>query len=188
MIHIHATKKLYRKFGLDENGHLKQFAGEPKHSEKVVDINPLQNWHANSLTIQRRNCVMLVHDQTRFTVFIPCLLKKNFDHFQTEFEYAFMNTLLKCGGNEQQMEMAHSLLERIAIDTDCNRSVQGTQNQMIQTVQHLIYYDDIDITEITGHRVGAYLADTPCTAKGRTETLWPKRDMLTLLSSIQLKD
>ena len=182
MIHIHTTKKLYKKFGLDEDGCLKQFTGEPMYPEKAVDINPLRDWHANSLTIQLCNCVMLVHDQTRFTVFIPCLVKKNFDHFQREFEYAFMNTLLKCGANDQQMGMAHSLLERIVIDTDCNRSVQGTQNQMIQTIQHLIYYDDIDITEITGHWVGAHLADTPCTVKGRKETLWPKRDMLALLS------
>ena len=183
MIHIHATQKLYKKFSLDEQGQLKPDKAGPTAPNRAVDINPLRHWHANIMTIQRRNCVLLVHDQTRFTVFIPCLTKTNFGAFQHEFELAFMNTILKCGANEQQMNMAHSLLEKIQIDTDCNRSVQGTLNQMVQYAKHMVFYDDIDITQITGHRLGAHLADTPCTVKGRKHTVWPIREMLALLGS-----
>ncbi len=182
MININVTQKLYKKFDLDENGHLKERSEGPNAPDKTVDINPLRDWHANLVMIQRRNCVLLVHDQTRFVVFIPCLTKKGFSAFQHEFEFAFMNTILKCGANEQQMNMAHSLLEKIQIDTNCCRSVQGTQNQMVQYAKHMVLYDDIDITQITGHRLGAHLADTPCTVKGRKDTVWPKRDMLGLLS------
>lgn len=183
MIHIHVTQKLYKKFSLDEHGRPKLGTSNSSSPEKTIDIKPLRDWHANSLTIQRRNCVLLVHNQTRFTVFIPCVRKRELDSFQREFEFALMNTILKCGANDQQMDMASHLLEKITIDTNCDRSVQGTINQMAQYAKHIFEYDDIDITQITGHRIGAHLADTPCTVKGRKETVWPKRDMLALLSS-----
>ena len=126
--------------------------------------------------------MLLVHDQTRFVVLIPCLMKKGFSDFQHEFEFAFMNTILKCGANEQQMNRAHSLLEKIQINTNCNRSVHGTQNQMVQYIKHMVLYDDIDITQITGHRLGTHLADTPCTVKERKDTVWAKREMLAMLN------
>lgn len=182
MIHIHVTQKLHKRFSIDELGQLKQDPAAPDAPEKVVDINPLRDWHANLVTIQRRSCVLLLHDQTRFTVFIPCLTKKEFGGFQNEFEYAFMNTILKCGANDRQMNVAHRLLEKIEIDTNCNRSVQGTLNQMVQYTKHMFLYDEADVTQVTGHRLGAHLADTPCTVKGRKDTVWPKREMLALLS------
>ena len=92
MININVTQKLHKKFDLDENGHLKQKLEGPNPPANAVDINPLRDWHANLVIIQRRNCVLLVHDQTRFVVFIPCLMKKGFSDFQHEFEFAFMNT------------------------------------------------------------------------------------------------
>ena len=183
MIHIHVTKKLYKKFSLDEHGHLKLDTPNSSTPEKVIDINPLRDWHANSLTIQRRNCVLLVHNQTRFTVFIPCLRKKEFDSFQREFEFSFMNTLLKCGATDQQMDMANHLLEKVEIDSKCDRSVQGTLNQMAQYAKHIIEHDSIDVTQITGHRIGAHMADTPCTVKARKDTVWPKKEILALLGS-----
>ena len=78
IIQIHATQKLYKKFHLDEGGQLKQDPAAPNAPEKVVDINLLRDWHDYLLTIQRRNCVLLVHNQTRFAVFIPRLTKKEF--------------------------------------------------------------------------------------------------------------
>lgn len=124
---------------------------------------------------------MLVHDRTRFPVFVPCLTKKNFAMFQREFEFALMNTILKCDATEKQMDTAQRLLEKIQIGTNCNRSVQGTVNSMIQDLKHMGYYDDFDVTQITGHRIGAHLADTPCGVKGSKEHIWPKNEMLAVL-------
>lgn len=58
----------------------------------------------------------------------------------------------------------------------------GTLNKMVQYAKHMFVYDNVDETEITGHRLGAHLADTPCTVKGRKDTVWPKREMLALFS------
>ncbi len=181
MIRIHATKKLFAKFKLNDDGHLPH---DPRYSypaNDAVDINPLRDWHANLLIVQRRNCVVLVQDQTRFPLFIPCLTKKDFDTFQIEFEHSLMNTLLKCDASESQLNAARGLLEKIAIDTVCDRSVQGTQTLFGQHIKDTLEYDNLNVTEVSGHRVGAHLAETPCTVKGRKGTVWPKRDMLAIL-------
>lgn len=69
MITIHATKKLSAKLPsgispIDSTG-----------TTSELDNNPLSGWHANLLILQRRNCVLLVHDVTRFPLFIKGLLK-----------------------------------------------------------------------------------------------------------------
>ena len=123
MIKLHATKKLLAKLPLDEKGLLPRQGNNQWLFEKtnVVD-NPLSGWHGNVLTIQRRNCIFLVHDETRFPVFIPCLKKPDFTALDYHFTDSFMNTLLKCGATEEQMENAHNLLEPLQIDSDCSRS------------------------------------------------------------------
>jgi hypothetical protein len=41
-----------------------------------------------------------------------------------------MNTLIKIGTNDKQLDAVHHYLVPLQIDTDCNRSVQGSMNQM----------------------------------------------------------
>jgi hypothetical protein len=75
----------------------------PKQSAALFNVNipehtnPLGSWHANLLTLQRRNCILLVHDETLFPLFIPCLTKPDFKALQWHFEDVLMNTLLKAG-------------------------------------------------------------------------------------------
>ena len=85
---LHCTKKLYAK--LPE---------KVKVAEQTATAIGIQaqwlNWHANLITIQRRQCVIAVHDATRFTLFIPCLTKKDFANLDWHFDDVFINTLLK---------------------------------------------------------------------------------------------
>lgn len=185
MINLHVTKKLLAKLPIDEGGmlpgHLKS-----KHrqvSGKGVD-GPLSNWHANLVTIQRRNCVFLIHDETRFPVFIPGLLKADFAGLDWHFDSCFINTLLKCGATQEQLEAASDNIGFLKIDSQCDRSVQATMNRMIQETEHSIIYNQVNVAEITGHRVGAWLADRPCNVKGRKDCIWPKREMLALLDKL----
>lgn len=176
MIQLHVTKKLLEKLPIDDLGFLPVQDKSQWLAEKTeIERNPLSGWHGNILTIQRRNCILLVHDETRFPVFIPCLTKPDFAALDYHFTDCFMNTLLKCGASEQQMENAHKLLEPLQVDSDCSRSVQGTMNQMKKDIEHLIWYDDVDVSQITGNRVGAWLADRPCNVKGQKDCIWPQK-------------
>ena len=185
MIHLHATKKLFAKLPVDDEGLLPASANDHALANNAqLTTNPLSGWHANLLTIQRRNCVLLIHDATRFPLFIPGLTKPDFAALNHRFADSLMNTLLACEATAQQLDAAAQLLAPLHIDTNCNRSVQGTMNQMKGDVEYLIHYDAVDITTITGYRAGAWLAQRPCTVKGQKDCLWPTRTMLTLLDKL----
>jgi len=181
---LHATHKLFAKLPLNEQGLL---AATP-HSQWLFEpaslqINPLSAWHGKLMLIQRRQCVLLVHDATRFPVFMPSLTKPDFAELNDRFVDGFINTLLKCGANEAQLDTAQHCLRPLQFDTQCNRSVQGTLNQMGQEVEHAVAYDRLTIAEMTGYAMGAWLADRPCTVKDKG-MVWPQKEMLALLSRL----
>ena len=131
--------------------------------------------------MQRRQCVLFVHDATRFPVFIPALRKADFAELDDRFADNFMNTLLNTGADDALMGSAHATLGPLVCDSDCNRSVQGTLNQMAQDIGFHLAYGGLSVAEITGYRVGAWLADRPCNVKGVKGSIWPKDAMHALL-------
>ncbi|MBQ0779961.1 MAG: hypothetical protein KBT79_04050 [Thalassolituus oleivorans] len=184
MIRIHSTKKLFAKLPVDELGLLLA----PKQSAALFNTsisehtNPLGSWHANLLTLQRRNCILLVHDETLFPLFIPCLTKPDFKALQWHFEDVLMNTLLKAGASHEHMETASRLLQPLVFDTQCNRSVQGTMNRMAGDIEHTLYFNEIDVQDLSSYRTGAWLAERPCNVKRKEDCIIPYLDMLELLS------
>lgn len=184
MIQLHATRKLFERLPLTENGQLPLTArSEWLREQPPLDINPLSGWHGNLVTLQRRNCLLLVHDKTRFPVVLTALTKPDFIELNDRFEDALMNTLLKCGADDALLDAAHQYLRPLQVDSQCNRSVQGTLNQMKQDIEHIVWYDNLNVANMLGYSLGAWLADRPCNAKGRG-CLWPQEEMFALLASL----
>ncbi len=168
MIHLHCTKKLLAKLPVNEHGRL------PTKRPGLFAANdaaesPLGHWHANLLLIQRRQCVLLVHDVTRFPVFIPSLTRPDFADLEYRFVDSFMNTLLKTGADETLMQKAQATLGPLVCDSVCDRSVQGTLNQMGQEVEDLVYYDGLNV------------AERPCSIYRQKDVVWPVEAMRTWL-------
>ncbi len=194
MITIHATKKLYAKLptvasALDSVGSASRsqselFSHTPTLALREMEQNPLSGWHANLLIIQRRNCVLLVHDATRFPLFIKGLLKADFANFDRLFADALMNTLLMLDASQTQLNTSAGLLAPCCFDTDCDRSVQGTMNQMAGDIQHMLWDEEVSLDDICSYATSAWLAVSPCTVKGQKECILPDRAMLTLLSRV----
>ncbi len=182
MITLHATKKLLAKLPVDAAGYL--CAGREAGKEKGTTESPLGAWHGNLLVLQRRNCILLVHDTTRFPVFMSCLTRPDFANLDRLFVDALVHTLLKCGANARHLDAVQEHVEPLQIDTDCNRSVQGTMNQMKGDFDHMLWYDNVNISELSASRAGVWLADRPCTVKGRKECIWPMKAMLSLLDGL----
>jgi len=181
---LHATLKLMSKLHPDAKGFLPATERSQWLFDKPPpDVNPLAVWQGHLFTLQRRNCVLLVNELTRFPVFMPNLAKLDFQEFNDRFIDAFINTLLKSGADDSVMNAAHSLLGPFQVDTQSNRSTMGTLNRMRSDTEHMLRYDQVNVADITGYRVGAWLADRPCSAKGRG-FLWPRRKMLELLGGI----
>ena len=100
------------------------------------------------------------------------------------FQDALMNTLLKSGANQAQMDAAESALAELVCDLECDRSVQATMNRMGQDLEHQIWYNRLSISDLAPYRTGAWLAERPCTVKGVKGAIWPQREMLALLDTI----
>jgi len=188
VIQLQATHKLYERLPLTSDG---QFNVTPRtewiYKQPLLDINPLSHWHGNLVTLQRRNCVLLVHDETRFPLVLPALTKPDFVELNDRFDDALMNTLLKFGAEGSHMETAHRYLRPLQVDTQCSRSVQGTLNRMKEEFDHLLHYDQLNVAEITGYNAGAWLAESPRTVKGRGY-LWPHKEMMGLLSRLASRE
>ena len=174
---LHCTKKLFAK--LPNNIHTT--------TNSVVDIG-LQsewlNWHANVITVQRRQCIIAVHDATRYAVFIPCLTKPDFANLKWHFEDVFINSLLKSGLPHELVETATLYLAPLQFDTICNRSVQGTMNQIAQDIDYGLSYTNTEVSDISPYRYSAELSHRPCSIKGLKEYIWPDKEMAQLLTSL----
>ena len=161
MINLYCTQKLIAKLpvkdGLLPESEQLQASLVDGGAEIIVN-NPLSGWHANLLTLQRRNCVLLVHNQTRFPVLMIGLAKKDFDALDYHFADCLMNTLLKVGTNEQQMQAAQELLAPVAINKSDDRSVQGTLNQMAGDIEHMLWYHNAQIMDCSPYKTAAWLA------------------------------
>jgi hypothetical protein len=176
MIQIHATKKLLAKMPVQMKPGAEDVLAAPQ--------SKLGSWHANLLTIQRRNCLLFVHDQTRFPLFIPALTKPDFVIIDRFFDDALMNTLLKCGATQEQLDTASALLQPLAFVGGTDRSVLGTLNQLGQDIDHIIYFDSLNVAEMAGYALSAWLADRPCSVKGQKDYIWPKDAFLELLDRL----
>ena len=196
MIQLHCTKKLLPKLPLDAGGRLQSKRSPLGVVDRAANDEPpsaLTGWHANLVLLQRRQCVLFVHDATRFPVLVTGVVKADFAELDYWFQDGLMNTLLKCGATESQLDAAHKAITRLVCDTECNRSVQGTMNQFTQSIEHLLWYDNARIEDISAYRTGAWLADSPCSFKpeGRKKTrndyLFPKKEMLALLDGLAVR-
>ncbi len=180
MIRVHSTKKLLAKLPVDEHGRIIQKRpGADAANDDQESL--LSGWHANLITLQGRNSVLFAHDTTRFPVFIPCLKKPDLAHLNDLFIDTFMNALLKAGATDRQMQTAHNALAPLVIDSQCDRSVQGTMNQMAQDLAHSLWYDNAKVTDLLPYSTSLWLAERPCRAKGVKGCIWPIDAMFALL-------
>jgi len=181
MIHLHCTKKLLAKLPLYDDGRLRSHQSRP-----LVAIgdkaNPLSGWHANLITLQRRQCVLFVHDATRFPVFVPALKKPDFAELDWHFQDGLMNTLLKAGADDKLMKAAEKHLAPLMCDNATDRSVQGTMNRMAQDIGHILDFEEGSVMDLSPYRTGVWLAERPSSIKGK-DYIWPAREMLELLGA-----
>lgn len=83
----------------------------------------------------------------------------------------------------EAMAARNAMLENLGI-TNCDRSVQGTMNQMAGDFERMLWFEEAKLEDICSYSTGAWLADRPCTVKGQKDCIWPDRAMLALLNRV----
>lgn len=189
MIQVHATKKLIAKLPVDESGYLPSSSDLPASGNETLNSHEslLTGWHANLLMIQRRQCVLFVHDATRFAVFIPILTKPDFAKLDYWFQDVLVNTLLKAGVDADVLEKTIAELQPLCFDSNTDRSVQGTMRVMSGDLEHMIMCDGTAIEDVLPYSTSLWLSDRPCTVKGMKDCIWPLKALPELLKQGELK-
>lgn len=177
MIRVYASSKLRNKLPLNEYSMLS--AARP--DKKSTAHNPLNGWHAHLINLQRRQCVLFVHDHSRFSLIIPCLKKPDFASLDWHFEDVLINTLLKLGMPENVISRAANYVSPLCFDHAIDRSVMGTLNQLAADIEHKLWYEQQDISELSPYRGSAWLSDRPCRVKGEKDCIWPIDSMKAIL-------
>jgi len=159
-------------------------------STLLTETNPLGSWHANLYVIDRHNCVMFCHDQTRFVLFMAGLKKADFARLEYWFQDLFANTMLKLGYEPSLIEKALGLLDPLQFDTCCNRSVQGSLRTAKMMDLDGLLMDVPDVLDLPIYSVNVRLNHRPVTTKGMKsrECLWPDRAMLEWIEQVALLD
>ncbi|ARB46448.1 DUF6933 domain-containing protein [Alloalcanivorax xenomutans] len=180
MIHLHCTKKLIAKLPLDQNGLLKDPQLEQPALHEVSEANPLDHWHANLVLFQGRQCLIFVHDATRFPLFIPAMKKADFAGLDGLFADTLISVLGKAGATEWQLDRAVHLLGPLVCDSESDRSVQGSSTEYGKMIRYGLLDGGGSVVDLAPYSTSVWLADTPMGIKGRGY-VWPIKEMLGVL-------
>ena len=150
MAQIQCTQKL-----------LKELKVKPE--EIQPELSSLANWYANLLLIDRRKCVLLTHQSTLYSVFIPGLKKPDFIHFPEVIGQNIFENLLQEDIPQEQLELVLDEFQTISYTKTSNRSVLGSMNDLAFQLNCRVSADG-GLNNIDIYEVNHYLNQTPMSA------------------------
>jgi hypothetical protein len=148
------------------------------HSSNLESLGTWMGWHAHLIKIQRRKCIVAIHDETRFTLFFPGITKPLFKEFRQIFIEQLLHELSRLGLEKNQVNRFIQMLGEFHFVKSHNRSVLGTINDMVHQIKAQ--------TEMTGKLpissddiilLNAKLNSTPCHTKAEKEYFYPHEKM-----------
>jgi hypothetical protein len=160
----------------------KELTSEPL--APAPNVRGLQGWHGNILRLYRRKSVLVVNDETRFALFLPGLVKKDFAEFDKLFRHHFTMTLGHMGASPAQIAQAKLKLGGLSYHKTHNRSVLGTMNDMKTGIEFMLraHFGRLPVTEDELQWLTLFLNETPCSGKDLKGYVLPGREIFNLIS------
>jgi len=93
-----------------------------------IDDDGLGAWHANLLRLDRVQCVMFCHDETRYILLLPGMRAPQLADLGRWHRELFCATLVLEGVDDATIARAEAALGGMRFDTKTNRSVLATMN------------------------------------------------------------
>ena len=151
-------------------------------STPLQETSPLGSWHAHLFNLDRRQCVMFCHDETRYCLFLAGLRKPQFAELGSRwFRELFTATLAVTGVPDTQIKKVELMLGPMRFDTDTDRSVQGSINIARQDLQAWAF-ELPNVMDVDPLKVAVWLNERPTTVKGKY--IWPEREMRQLVTRV----
>ena len=151
-------------------------------STPLQETSPLGSWHGHLFTLDRRQCVMFVHDATRYALFAPGWRKAQFDELGSKwFRLLYTATLAMGGCPDAQIAKVELALGPLRFDTAIDRSVQSSLRVARQDLEAWAYQVS-NVMELDPLKVSCWLNERPTTAYGKV--LWPEQAMQEALATL----
>ena len=168
---IHATRKLADRF--------------PEVSKEPLDEDsPLGSWHADRLTLDRRQCVLFCHDASRAALFAAGLRKPQFQRLYSEvFRPLLADTLFALGCKPASIDRALLALGPIQFDTATDRSVLGSMRVARQDLEAYLHSRFPNVLMMDAVRTSHRLTRRPVTVYGKH--FWPQDRLLEMIDALE---
>ncbi|MSM39373.1 MAG: hypothetical protein GJT30_07115 [Geobacter sp.] len=149
---IHCTQKLAAK--------LPSVSATP-----LTETSPLGSWHAHLYTYDRRQCVLFCHDETRYCLFLPGLVKTGFAELGRLHRELFLATLVVLNVPEARIGRVALALGPAQFDRNTDRSVLGSLRTADLDLSWLIH--DAHVLDCDPLAVSVRLNERPTSVKGK---------------------
>jgi hypothetical protein len=145
------------------------------------EASPLGSWHGHLFTLDRRQCVLFMHDATRYTLFLPGLRKAQFAELADWFRMLYLATLAGFGCSDTQRKKVELVLGRVRYDTATNSSVLSSLRVAKQDLEAMAYRLP-NVMSLDPLAASCQLSDRPATIHGK----WvrPEKAMLGLVGAL----
>jgi len=161
---LHCTQKLAAK--------LPEVSATP-----LVETSPLGSWHAHLYSYDRRQCVLFCHDESRYCLFLPGLVKVDFAKLGQLHRELFLATLVVLNVPETLISRVALALGPMRCDRNTDRSVLGSLRTADLDLSWLIH--DVHVLDCDPLAVALQLNDRPTSVKGKW--LHPNKVMLEMI-------
>ena len=168
---IHATRKLADRL--------------PDVSKvQLSEDSPLGSWHADRLTLDRRQCVLFCHDASRAALFAAGLRKPQFQRLFSEvFRPLFADTLFALGCKPASIDRAMLALGPIQFDTATDRSVLSTMRVARQDLEAYLFNRFSNVLMMDPVRTSRRLTRRPVSVRGKR--FWPQDKLLEMINAFE---
>jgi len=148
----------------------------------LEETSPLGSWHGHLFSMDRRQCVMLCHDATRYVLFLPGLRKADFAELGSKwFRPLYLATLAMSGCPDTQIKKLELALGPMRFDTATDRSVQGSLRVAKQDLEAWLVRVP-NVMDLDPLKMSCYLNERPATVYGKC--VWPEKAMLEAVARI----
>lgn len=134
-------------------------------STPLEETSPLGSWHGHVFTLDRRQCVMFMHDASRYALFLPGLRKAQFADLGEGFRSLYLATLTAFGCEATQIKKVELAIGPMRCDTATDRSVQGSLRVAKLDLEALLY-EVPNVMDLDPLEVSCRLSDRPASVHG----------------------
>lgn len=138
------------------------------------EAEPLAKWHGNIFTLNRRKCLLLTHDESRYSLYFFGVTQKSLANLPKLFRERLKRELMRDDFTIAQVEKMLATVGEVSFAKSSSRSVLGTMNDMVQMIKHMAVYRETPDENL--HT--AYINSTPYKIG---EYAYPKEVLKTLL-------